>query len=431
MTHRITNLDHEKTDCPACTQRLEIIQGWIDRLGTVIETGFRTCRSCRKLYKIYQPESDIPINRPVAVHGSPACMKVETLIDYAEKTGRVGMEWKRDDPFPDWPNYAFNQWQAHVTICVKDAWPSLSLLDRAITYMQAHSCTLWPNPKMSKEEVITQREMESGLIAAAEAITTAWMEDNPFDANDVLHPYEWTDWRSHMAAYVYGIWDRLSLYVKAIAFLQAYSVTGSEDPRLDEVTTQKEPEPAVFKLSNCEKCIHWTDRTPNMDKTKTYELSGGLSYNAIGYCRQIELLTGNTFGCPEFWDRESAQCPDCGYTEKDRRIHLDHHLCKAYPFFPDERVKIEGEQRQAFKREEQRLARKQEEHRKHIDAMNLRREIRQKQIAAKQAKKEREIAEDRKEVEQTRKDGKQAHKLGDGKETGADDVLPQGNVEPK
>lgn len=30
------------------------------------------------------------------------------------------------------------------------------------------------------------------------------------------------------------------------------------------------------------------------------------------------------------------QCPDCGYTEDDARLHADHRLCPGYPFFPGE-----------------------------------------------------------------------------------------------
>jgi len=26
-------------------------------------------------------------------------------------------------------------------------------------------------------------------------------------------------------------------------------------------------------------------------------------------------------------EREPRRCPGCGYTEADKRLHLDHHLC--------------------------------------------------------------------------------------------------------
>ena len=30
---------------------------------------------------------------------------------------------------------------------------------------------------------------------------------------------------------------------------------------------------------------------------------------------------------------EPGRCPECGYTHADARLHMDHNLCKNYPFF--------------------------------------------------------------------------------------------------
>ena len=30
---------------------------------------------------------------------------------------------------------------------------------------------------------------------------------------------------------------------------------------------------------------------------------------------------------------EAPQCPECGYTDTDARFHMDHRLCRNYPFF--------------------------------------------------------------------------------------------------
>ena len=30
---------------------------------------------------------------------------------------------------------------------------------------------------------------------------------------------------------------------------------------------------------------------------------------------------------------EDTRCPECGYTDADARLHMDHHKCKNYPFF--------------------------------------------------------------------------------------------------
>ena len=32
---------------------------------------------------------------------------------------------------------------------------------------------------------------------------------------------------------------------------------------------------------------------------------------------------------------EAPRCSECGYTDADARFHMDHQLCKNYPFFTE------------------------------------------------------------------------------------------------
>ncbi len=40
--------------------------------------------------------------------------------------------------------------------------------------------------------------------------------------------------------------------------------------------------------------------------------------------------------------RPDTQCPCCGYTWEDAKMHGDHRICRRYPFFPGERGKTEA-----------------------------------------------------------------------------------------
>ena len=32
-------------------------------------------------------------------------------------------------------------------------------------------------------------------------------------------------------------------------------------------------------------------------------------------------------------NHDPRQCPECGYSDADARFHIDHRLCRGYPFF--------------------------------------------------------------------------------------------------
>jgi len=32
-------------------------------------------------------------------------------------------------------------------------------------------------------------------------------------------------------------------------------------------------------------------------------------------------------------NEDSRRCPECGYLDADARFHMDHRLCRNYPYF--------------------------------------------------------------------------------------------------
>jgi hypothetical protein len=87
-----------------------------------------------------------------------------------------------------------------------------------------------------------------------------------------------------------------------------------------------------FKEGDILHLREWHPRTEEysgqqMVKSVTYVMSGGLLGVQAGY-----VVMGLDMGqnpCRNFAHTAGVHCPECGYTEADKRLHGDHHLCPS------------------------------------------------------------------------------------------------------